>query len=118
MFGHSQLGLIQFILMLASGITYILATIPIVCDSDYLKSGRIIKIFPLFFALITLLLIKLGSMDLEYDSRSFCLFLADIIPGLGKRIILLYALATGSSTTLGRALCPFEVELAVKSKKD
>lgn len=115
MFGHSQLSFIEFFLTLASGITYILATIPIVTDANYLKTGRIIKLSPLFVAVAVLLSLKFVS---SFNPAAICLFLAEIIPGLGKRLILLYALASGPSTPLGQALCPFDEEVVVKAKKD
>lgn len=56
-----------------------------------------------------------------YDPSAWYIFLSEIIPGLGKRLILLIGLAQDPAhSALSRALTPFyksEISI-VKAKKD
>ena len=115
----------SFLLTIVSGLIYTLASLPLISDPNYLKSSRFFKILPLSAAFIILFLVKfifINEMLVNLnDFNAWCLFLAEILPGFGKRSILLFALMA-PSTTIGQAVDPFgnyEIEKpAIKSKKE
>ena len=73
---------------------------------------------PLWIAFILLLLIKCINSDTDYTKmQDICLLLADIVPGLGKRLIMLVGLTLGNKNEFGKVFSPFEFEVVEEPKK-
>lgn len=49
--------------------------------------------------------------------QDICLLLADIVPGLGKRLIMLVGLTLGNKNEFGKVFNPFEFEVVEEPKK-
>lgn len=113
------MNFIAFLLSLISGSVYTLASLLIISDPNYLKLSRSTKILPLLVAFLTLLVVKFvftNAMLTNLNNfNSWCLFLADIVPGFGKRVILLYGLMTPSSS-IGQAIDPYAQDATEKNK--
>lgn len=115
----------SFFLTIVSGLVYTFASLPLISDPNYLKSVRFFKLLPLNAAFITLFVVKfifINEMLVNLkDFNAWCLFLAEILPGFGKRSILLFALMSPSSS-IGQTVDPFgnyEIETpTIKSKKE
>jgi hypothetical protein len=119
------MNFISFLLTLTSGSIYTLISLPLITDPLYLKSARFFKLLPLLAAFLTLFLVKFifvnDMLTNLTDFNAWCLLLAEILPGFGKRFILLFALLS-PSTLIGQAVDPFsfnEIEKSPsKSKKE
>lgn len=109
-FGEGRSTSIHFSLTMIGGLIYTLATLPIITDPTYLKGNRLIKLLPLISALGLLLTVKVWGHPAPLSSANFCILVAEILPGLGKRVILLVGLVSGSANWIGRAVCPFALD--------
>lgn len=101
---------ISFLLTILSGSIYTIASLPLISNPSYLQSSRFLKILPLIFAFLILLFVKFvytnEMLSNFYNFSAWCLFLAEILPGFGKRSILLFALLS-PATAIGQAIDPF-----------
>lgn len=118
------MSFLSFFLTIASGSIYTLVSLPLIADPLYLKSARFFKLSPLLFAFLTLILVKFlfvnEMLSNLTDFGAWCLFLAEITPGFGKRFILLAGLMA-PGTLIGQAVDPmanYEIEKPIKSKKE
>ena len=114
---------IYFILTMVGGLTYTLFSLLLITDGSYLKTGnRFIKLSPLLAAFLLLLSVKCIWSPLRLGNKmDLCKLASEILPGLGKRLILLFGLLSGNSNCIGKAICPFEVgqkDKVLKPKKD
>lgn len=118
------MSFLSFFLTVASGSIYTLVSLPLISDPLYLKSSRLLKLAPLLFAFLTLLLVKFFFINEMLsnlsDFSAWCSFLAEILPGFGKRVILLLGLMA-PGTIIGQVVDPmanYEIEKPIKSKKE
>ncbi len=112
-YGEGHTSPIHFFLTMIGGFVYTLTSLPIVFNQHYLNGNRLIKLLPLLIAFTLLLALKLGSGN----PANLYISLSEILPGFGKRVILLFGLLSGNGNCIGRAVNPFCMETAQTKPK-